>query len=907
MTNKFMKGIFYLGGLFIISLFIGLAAIVYFSMDLPKISTLADYRPALPSHILAKDGTVLAEIGPEKREIIQFDRIPKVIVNSFLAAEDDSFYHHKGVDYLGVLRALLVNIKAGRVVQGGSTITQQVAKSLLLTKERSISRKVKDFLLAQRIEKKFSKEEILFLYLNQVYLGGGYYGVKTAFEGYFAKQLSEVTIAEAAMVAGLLVAPGKYSPYANPEYAKKRQMYVLGRLFETGKINKEEYENAKQENIKFSYRRDYSFKSGYFTEWIRQKVTKKIPNEEFLTGGFKILTTLDWELQKSAEKQVLSGTKEIDKRQGYKGPLKSGLGEKEIEEFEKDFWIKHLEEKSKYFTISDKYQKINEFFFDENDYHDLKNNEKKISDQFANYPFIPGYINGNPLVSNLDENENYKAVVLKIVDSARLIFVSLGGVVGIIPYEGFRWAHNRVIKVDREYYPYVTKPSTILKEGDVILVELRRKIVHPWNYIDSSFKSFYDKKTSASNFLKMLKEQNYLLLNLDQNPEVQGALVSLSPKTGEIVSFVGGNNFSESQFNRVVQSKRQPGSSFKPILYACGLENGFNPASIIIDSPEALTGVDEGLNWKPRNYDGEFKGPITYRNALEQSRNIPTIKIAEKIGVKTILDFTQRIGFNANLDKDLSLALGSFGVSLINLVKTYGLFPNGGKIVRPKAITAVIDRDGRHHQIEEKDNDGELIEEEKVTNDIEKKSEEEIPQKKINPFHVALSGDQVYDPRLSYLMSNLLKGVILHGTGKGAKSVSSFIGGKTGTTNDYVDAWFIGFSSNLVTGVWTGFDENETLGFGETGARAALPIWIDFMKLGLKKYGEYDFVSPLGIINISIDKETGRPAKGDKRASFVESFAEGTEPGSEQKTELNSQGEPESTDLFEDDEYYNRQ
>ncbi len=906
--KKLFSKIFYFVFISIVLGALGAGAIIaYFSMDLPKIQTLADYRPAIPSQILAKDGTVLAELGLEKREIVPFEKIPKRIVDAFLSAEDDSFYEHQGVDYLGVLRALIKNIKAGRVVQGGSTITQQVAKSLLLSRERSISRKIKDFLLAQRIEKKFTKQEILFLYLNQVYLGGGYYGVKTAFEGYFEKQLEESTIAEAALIAGLLVAPGRYSPYKNPTYSKKRQLYVLGRMLATGKISQEEYEEARNEKIKISLRKPGFFKAGYFTDWVLQRVTEEVTKDKFLSEGFKVQTTLDYELQKVAEKEIMEGAKAIDKRQGFKGPIRTLEGLYLLNEEEKKKRNEMIDDESTFFLLSEEGEKEFQYSPNEEDFQKTLDKRMEFDKEINLKRFFAGNRADDQLLSFLRVGENYEAIVTEVNDYARLIFFSIGGVSGIIDYDGFKWAHERIIDEKKNLLPYVTKPSTLVSPGDVILVNLKKKSTGLWRYIYNSYRTSLESRTSKSFIerLGLLKKEQYLLADLDQEPEAQAALVSVSPKTGEILSLVGGTNYIQSKFNRALQSKRQPGSSFKPILFAAGLENGFNPASILIDSPEALAGVDERLNWKPRNYDGIFKGPITFRNALEQSRNVPTIKLADKMGVKTILDFTDRIGFNAELDKDLSLALGSFGVSLLDIVSTYAIFPGGGKLVKPKAIISVTDRDGRSYNInavvqaeEEKAIEPEVIEEV-----AQKEEGEELEKEEINPFHVSLGGEQVYDSRLSYLMCNLLKGIVQNGTGRGARLVSNFIGGKTGTTNSYVDAWFIGFSANVVTGVWTGFDDNRTLGWGETGAKSALPIWREYMRNALNTYGEQDFQMPPGIINIQINKETGRTAsEGERNLNFTESFVEGHEPGT-QPTEITEEAVP-SDQILEDDDYY---
>lgn len=899
-----------IGGVFVVSV------IVYFSFSLPKINKLADYAPPITSQILSKDGTILADIGKERREVVELDSIPVIVIDAFLSAEDSEFYDHHGVDYLGVMRAMLANIKAGRVVQGGSTITQQVAKSLLLSNERSFTRKIKDFLLAQRIEKKFSKKEILYLYLNQVYLGGGYYGVKSAFKGYFGKELSEASVAEVAMVAGLLVAPGKYSPYINPKRAKKRQAYVLSRMLANEKISKEDYEQAKLEKIKYRIRKLSSFKAGYFTDWVRQRVIKEVGAKEFLTNGYRVVTTLDWDLQQVAEREVKKGARAIDKRQGYKGPL----GHIDTEEKRRNFYTKirtdEYRKNSNFFTVDKDYKKEYELTLSENEVFNSSDRVQKVKDDIGYKRFLPGYDKSDPFLKQINTGERYKAVVLKVLDPERLVLVSVAGVTGLIGYDQFNWAHERVITEKRHFYPFVTRPSTVLKEGDVVLVKIlsKKAAFHTTMRVLA-----FTKRLKGNKDLSKIKKERYLLCLLDQEPDAQAALVSITPSSGEIISFVGGYDFSKSQFNRAIQSRRQPGSSFKPLLFAAGLENGFTAATIIIDSPEALGGFDASLNWKPRNYDGKFKGPITFRNSLEQSRNIPTIKIAEKLGVTKVLEFMERIDFKAELDKDLSLALGSFGVTLMDMVATYGLFPNGGKIIRPKSILSVTDRYGESVIFEqaalEEAAPEEVIqvpdslEEKVVTSDelADGTSENAAPLVYRNPFLENLDDDQVYDRRLAYLMTNLLRGVVLHGTGRGAKSLSEYLGGKTGTTNSYVDAWFTGFSSNVVTGVWTGFDNNKTLGFGETGAKSALPIWKGFMRAALKKFGEQEFKAPLGIVNVLIDKKTGKPASSGTKGTFMEAFAEGTKPGSRLSVDSAEANTDKNSLFLEEDDYYNNQ
>ncbi|MCY4523749.1 MAG: transglycosylase domain-containing protein, partial [Halobacteriovoraceae bacterium] len=535
--------------------------------------------------------------------------------------------------------AMYANLKAGRIVQGGSTITQQVAKSLLLNRRRSIARKIKDFLLAQRIEEKFTKKEILFLYLNQVYLGGGYYGIKAAFRGYYGKELTETTIAESAMLAGLLVAPGKYSPYINPKRAKNRQGYVLKRMRDTGKISEEEYANAINEKIKFKVKKKNNFKAGHFTDWIRQRMIELVGEEEFLTGGFHIQTTLNWKLQQMAEKEILKGAKEIDKRQGFKGPLGNIDTDEEITQYEVDFRKRTYRNASDYFTVTDDYEKKYQVNYKESYFNDLKEYRKNhiLTRRVSKTP--PGNRKNDPLIPYIKKGKIIEAVVTKINSRARMIFVSIGGLTGIIPFDNFKWAKERVIEDKIQYHPPMSNPAKILEKGDIILVKIENTSVRIIKHLFGN----YTASLKQAKLYRPISKERYILCLLDQKPEVQAALMAISPRNFEIISMVGGTDFSQSQFNRAIQSKRQPGSSFKPILYAAALENGLTPSSIIIDSPEALGGVDEFLNWKPSNYDGKFAGPTTFRNALEQSRNIPTIKIANKIGVDTVIDFAERI------------------------------------------------------------------------------------------------------------------------------------------------------------------------------------------------------------------------------------------------------------------------
>lgn len=882
--------------LMIIPIAIVSIVLMYFSYDLPKIASLDDYDPPVSSLILSKDGTVLLEIGSEKREVVPLSEVSTRILDAFLSAEDSGFYLHQGVDYLGIARALLMNIKAGKVVQGGSTITQQVAKSLLLNSERSISRKVKDFLLALKIEKHLTKDEILYLYLNQVYLGAGFYGVKAAFEGYFGKSLTEASIAESAMIAGLLVAPGRYSPYLNPAAAKARQEYVLKRMFENQKITMQEYKDALGQDLILNLKTKNSIKAPYFSDWVRQKMIEKFGEENLSQKGLRIKTTLDYPAQELAEKIIIKGLKEIDKRQGYSGPKAqtenfSISWLKDHDKIARDNFVK---EKSTYFKLNKKREKIYEY-----DQY-LKNFETSFSmvdNNTSTGSTWPGLSYVDNIQDIFTEGENFDVVVTAINEQEKIAFVSLFGIPGIITLDSMKWARKREISEKSVNFPQLSKISEAFTIGSVIKVSLKKKL--------SSLDDRVFGLSPKSKFLLSNKKLKYLQFELDQDPELQGSLLSINPKNGEIIAFIGGTNFLTSQFNRVLQSKRQPGSAFKPLLYAAALENGYTPTSIIMDSPESLSGVTDDFSWKPKNYDNDFLGPVTFREALEQSRNIPTIKIAYDLGINTIHTFAKRVGFTATMDKDLSLSLGSFVVTLMDLVQTYSIFPNGGKAVKLKFVSQIYDSKGKPIQDDINDLNAQFLKEFYQTT-VSENTENVEPEKNI--YKQSLNNEQIYDSRLAYLMCNLLKGVIQgpKGTGGAARDLSSNIAGKTGTTTNYIDAWFVGFSQSVATGVWVGFDDNKTMGHGETGSRSALPMWKEFMKFALDKFGDNEFTRPEGIVNALIDRKSGEIVTG-KRDAFIESFAEGMPLGPTFGAKVKSISDQNSNDIPEEEDYYNNQ
>lgn len=882
-------------GLFILGALSIVLAFNYFHLDLPKIDKLQDYKPRLASQILSKDGVILAELGSEKREIVEIEDVPARIIDAFLSAEDDKFFEHKGVDYFGLARAMFANFKAGKVVQGGSTITQQVAKSFLLSKERSIVRKVKDFILAQRIEEKLTKKEILYLYLNQVYLGGGYYGIKAAARGYFNKDLKDITIAEAAMLAGLLVAPAKYSPFINSRAAKKRQGYVLERMRKLNKISEAQYQQAVNEETIYQIHEE-DLKAGYFVEWVRQKIVEVVGEKSLYEDGFKIKTTLDWNLQKVAEDKVRQGIKEIDRRQGYKGPF-AHIEKEEFSRFELESRKEIYKKASSYFKINQAHDKIYQYHLDENAFAVINAELAQLKINASDEQFVPGLSASDDVVKVLKENEQYEAIVKRVDDLLGIIYVSVAGSPGIIPLDHFRWAHKRSISENTAYYQEVTKPSSILRVGDLVHVQMLKPSVQLSGYLTKEGASSLAKSKSSALF----KSQKYVLCRLDQVPEVQGAVFSIESETGNVLSYVGGSDYATSKFNRVAQAKRQPGSSFKPILFASALERGYTPTTIIMDTPEAMPGFDSASSWKPKNYDGEYRGPVTMRVTLEESRNIPTIKIADKVGVSNVLKFLDRIGFNSKLENNLSIALGSFGISPRDLVTSFAIFSNGGKYVMPKAIVSVVDRDGKKYTVNELDPDM------RVPENVVKGEISDPVGGDSNEFTRNLMGSQVLDARVAYVLTSMLKGVITHGTATAARELGPNVAGKTGTTSDYVDAWFVGYSPHVVTGVWVGFDDNRTMGYGETGGRAPLAIWKDFMRAAISKYGDDSFPVPNGIKQFWVNRLTGKDAPANSLGAIFESSFDGVTQ--EIATEPDSTGKPQPSKQrpLGDDEYFENQ
>jgi len=738
----------------------GLGTYFYFTRGLPSLETLQDYNPNLVTKVYSHDGRVIGEFYIERRVVVPFERVPRHLVEAFVAAEDSKFFEHEGISYTSILRAMLKNVTAGRVVQGGSTITQQVAKSFFLTPERKISRKIREAIMAYRIEKNLKKEEILHLYLNQIYFGNGAYGIQTAAETYFGKDVSQLTIAESALLAGLPKAPSKYSPHENLELARQRQKYVLERMAEEGYITGDQADLEYRRQLALMPRRADSLWVGpYFTEEVRKYLEQKYGEELLYKGGLEVYTTLDVEMQKAANRAVDEGLREYDKRRGYRGPVRV---------------LKDGEEAASF----------------------AKEADKKLSyDKPAAGKYYLGVVTGfNSRNSSLG--------------------VQIGSRQGVVSKADMEWArlYNPTAQPDGGKH---TDLSRLFKPGDVVQVMV--------------------KETPGS-------EAATLSLRLEQEPLAQASLLAMEPETGAIKAMVGGFDFAKSQFNRAVQAYRQPGSSFKPIIYTAAIDGKFTPASIVMDSPIVFEEAQQEVAWRPRNYDEQFFGPTTIREAVARSRNIITIKVLKEVGIDQAIQYARLMGINAPLARDLSLALGSSAVTLQEMTVAYSTLANMGSKPSPLSITRIEDRAGT------------VLEENQ-------------------PFST-----QVLSAQTSYIMTSLLQSVIDSGTGMRARALGRPAAGKTGTTNNLNDAWFMGYIPSLAAGSWVGYDDEKPLGRGETGSEAALPIWLKFMKEAAAEMPAQSFPIPDGLEFAKIDAENGLLAGPGTEEAVFEVFRTGTAP-----------------------------
>ncbi len=786
---------------------LGFVAIyAYFSHGLPSVPSLREYRPPIVTEMVSADGQIAGEFFDERRKVVPYERIPRRVVEAFIASEDKNFFEHRGIDWLGTLRAAVNTYLLRHRVQGGSTLTQQSAKALLISAEgfaegtrRDLKRKIREAILAGRLERALGKEEILFLYLNGVYLGHHSYGVQAAAENYFRKNVEDLTLAEAALVAGLPQAPSKYSPFARPEAAKTRRRYVLRRMYEDRMITEAGRREAEEAEVKV-YPVDDIFRetAPFYVETVRRQIVERYGNDRLLRDGLRVEMAMDLEKQRAAQAAMLSGLMEVDHRQGFLGP------------------VTHVEGAER---------------------------AQLALRLAAAWP-----------KGSLQVGDYCVGIVARVNNSEGSAHVEVGGNGGLLPISGMRWARKPNPEV---YYPnaLVSRVSSALREGDVVV--LRR--------VDR--KELVARERGVSAKAAAAVPEAPLLFSLEQDPKLQGALVSVDPWTGYVEAMVGGYDFDASEFNRALQACRQPGSAFKPIVYSAAIEKlGYNPATILTDAP--LVFRDEERSWKPQNYGEDFKGDVTLRNALIHSMNIPAVKTAEalknELGDRALADWAKALGITTPVKLELGSALGSSCVYPWELTNVYATLDRYGEKRRSTFVKRVFDRDG------------------KVLEDHSDRRDPWVPlSTRLAAAFAAVETprERVMDERAAYVTVHLLHEVATVGTGAQAARLGKPAAGKTGTTNDSFDTWFFGFTRDLATGVWLGYDINESpLGKFETGGRAALPIWIAYMQAALRDRPQPAFPVPEGIVMVAIDPETGKRSRSSDRRSVVEPFVEGTTP-----------------------------
>jgi penicillin-binding protein 1A len=753
----------------------------HFSRELPDYSQLQDYEPAVMTRVHASDGALLAEYARERRLYIPIQAVPKLVINAFIAAEDKSFYEHGGLDFSGIARALVSyaqNYGSGRRPQGASTITQQVAKNFLLTNELSWSRKIKEALLAMKIERAFSKEKILELYLNEIYLGIGAYGVAAASLLYFDKSVHELTLPEAAYLAALPKGPNNYHPFRKRKEALERRNYVIDRMVEDRFVTAQEAEEARKDPLKVTQRPTgaHIFAAEYFAEEVRRYVSDNYGEKKLYEGGLSVRTTLDPKLQVLARRMLVDGLVKFDEGQGYRGAVTKL-------EPSGDWGAKLAEVKALSDIAPWRLATVLE-----------------VADQSARIGLQPGR---DPNGAVVRERET-----------------------GIVPSDAVKWA-KAASGPTRGRVP--SKVSQVLETGDVIYVE-------PVADKEGQFR-------------------------LRQMPEISGAIVAMDPQTGRVLAMVGGFSYDQSQFNRATQALRQPGSSFKPLVYAAALDNGYTPSTVVMDAPLE---IDTGSGvWRPENYEGKFYGPSTLRFGIERSRNVMTVRLAQDIGMPLIGEYARRLGIYDNLPPYLSFALGAGETTLMRMVGAYAMFDNGGRKIQPSLIDRIQDRYGRtvykHDQRECRGCEATKWESQPEPTLVDKR-------------------ERVLDPMTAYQITSMMEGVVQRGTGTAVKALGKPIAGKTGTTNEEKDVWFIGFSPDLVVGVFMGFDKPRHIADRASGGSLAAPIFRDFMKVALADKPGVPFRVPAGIKLIRVDPKSGMRAGPGASGVILEAFKPGTAP-----------------------------
>ena len=706
---------------------------------LPQVEQSETFRPNVPGQVYSSDGKLIEEFAVEKRVLLRsIDEISPNLKNALIAVEDAHFYQHPGVDPWGILRALYVNLKTGRVVEGGSTLTQQLAKLLFLKPEKTMERKIQEAMLAVQLERRYTKDEVFLLYANQIYLGHGIYGVQAASNYYYGKSAKQLNLEEAALIAALPKAPENFSPYTHPEQALKRRNHVLSRMIEEKFISEADGAKAKSTQLSVRIVVPKVSVAPYFTEEIRKHLETKYGFSGIYESGLQIHSTLDLGMQAAAEKALDKGVRALDKRRGFR-KITSILNAQEMQKYRSQTWSKNFEP--------------------------------------------------NLVVQGLVTEVTPRKVTVKIRNQDVQLFP-----------EGWTWTGRK-------------EAASIFSVGSVTDFKIRE-----------------------------MEGDQIKTITLDQAPIVDGAIVAMDIKTGKVLALIGGSDFGTKKFDRATQAYRQTGSAFKPLVYAAAFERGYTPSDVMVDQPLSYHDSYSGKTWSPQNYTGDFLGPMTLRRALELSRNTIAVKLLEQIGVKYAIRYIENFDITKNMQPYLPLALGASEATLMDMVRAYAAFANQGLMMRPYMVEKVLDSDGN------------LL-------------EENLP-----------SAKEVMRADVAYLMTDVLQGVITRGTAVKAKKLKRPLAGKTGTTDDCTDAWFIGYTPSLVVGVWVGFDEKKSLGKKETGAEAALPIWIDFMDTFLKDKPVEEFHSTSNIVTIPIDRHSGLRATPDCTDVIIESFVAGTEP-----------------------------
>ncbi len=750
--NELIKKFVIIIASFSLLIFVTIFSILWiFSNNIPDYKFLKNYKPPVSSKVYSGNGDLVADFSTEKRIFVPYSSIPKNVIYSFLSAEDKNFFSHPGVDAKGVLRAIINNIKnimSSKRLEGASTITQQVAKNFLLTNEISLSRKIKEAILAFRIERALTKERIIELYLNQIYLGSGAFGVAAASLEYFDKSIKELDYAEAALLAALPKAPSKYNPYRDKELATFRRNLVLKNLMENDFITYTDYEILTKQKINLKKKKKVFLEdSQYYIEDVRKKIIEKLSYDKVYKQGFNINTPINLKLQKMATDSLRNGLIAYDKRKGWRGPIENKTYSKN--------WSEKL----------DKYQ--------------------------------------------LEKSIDWEIAIIKKVNKFSAIIETKDKIKGFIKYDDISWTKKEF--------------NELIFPGDIVYV---KKI-----------------------------NDNYF--SLKQIPKINGGIVVMDPFTGRVLALSGGFSFKNSEFNRASQALRQPGSAFKPFVYALALENDYTPSSLVLDAPLVLDQGSDLKTWKPENYGKKFYGPSTFRTGLEKSRNLMTVRIAQKLGIDKIINFSKDLGIYEKPNELLSISLGSSETTLLKLTSAYSAFVNGGKMVEPILIDRVQDSEGITILNNEK-------------------------RKCINCDQISFLSDkypkirddynQVFSPQTAYQITSLLEGVVKRGTGKKLNKLKLNLAGKTGTTNENTDAWFIGFTSSLVIGVYVGMDNPSPLGKYETGSKTALPIFESFVKKAVKKSDARPFKVPEGITMMVIDPITGKKAEFSSKNTIVEVY-----------------------------------